>query len=77
MSLICLQDSKCSLKFFLHLEAAVDSLNLLREARISSDGERMASLADSGGSREGSWALDLLDPGSSSPVEDWSAMQVD
>ena len=45
---------------FLHLEAAVDSLNLLREARISLDGERMASLADSGGSRDGSWPLGAL-----------------
>ena len=44
---------------------------------MSLDGERMASLADSGGNREGSWPLDLLGPGSSSPVEDWAAMQVD
>jgi len=65
----------CGIRF--SLEAAVDSRNLLREARISLDGERMASLADSGGSRGGSWALDLLGPGSSSPVEDWAAMLVD
>ena len=44
---------------------------------MSLDGERMASLADSGGNRAGSWPLDLLGPGSSSPVEDWAAMQVD
>ena len=44
---------------------------------MSLDGERMASLADSGGSREGSWPLDLLDPESFSPNEDWAAMLVD
>jgi len=67
--------SVCGIRF--SLEAAVDSRNLLREARMSLDGERMASLADSGGNRGGPWPLDLLDPGSSSPVEDWAAMQVD
>jgi len=67
--------SVCGIRF--SLEAAVASLNLLREARMSLDGERMASLADSGGNWGGSRPLDLLDPVSSSPVEDWAVMQVD
>ena len=35
---------------FFHLEAAVERRNLLREARRSEEGERVASRADSGGS---------------------------